>query len=185
MSKSSAPAATDLPDFPDVAWADGGGIVFDAAPLTGMQRTGDACVVCFKRWPRPGVPVGQVPNGDTVRACPACAPAVLATVHHHMVRSLLDRAARHMDRYAPDMLTALLESAPRPLDGAGRRVVDAAVVAVAKHIQQTEDLAEQDRLPDEIRNYADAHAWLLALWQTGPPAPVLREVLVNVLAGTQ
>jgi len=38
--------------------------------------TGDACVVCHKRWPRPRVRVGRLPDGSGVFACDECALAL-------------------------------------------------------------------------------------------------------------
>ncbi|RSN58258.1 hypothetical protein DMH08_22900 [Actinomadura sp. WAC 06369] len=48
---------------------------FDPAPLSTAQRLGDACVVCGKRWPRPRVRVGRLPDSTGVFACDDCAPA--------------------------------------------------------------------------------------------------------------
>ncbi len=49
---------------------------FDPRPLSRAQRHGDACVVCGKRWPRPPVRVGRVPEGAGVFACHECARAL-------------------------------------------------------------------------------------------------------------
>ncbi|GAA1544063.1 hypothetical protein GCM10009678_28410 [Actinomadura kijaniata] len=49
---------------------------FDPRALTRAQRQGDACVACRKRWPRPRVRVGRVPDGSGVFACADCAPAL-------------------------------------------------------------------------------------------------------------
>ncbi|MQY02958.1 hypothetical protein ACRB68_09930 [Actinomadura sp. RB68] len=51
---------------------------FDPSALNAAQRHGDACVVCHKRWPRPRVRVGVVPDGTGVFACADCAPALPA-----------------------------------------------------------------------------------------------------------
>lgn len=62
-------------------------LVWDPEPLDDAQRTGDACVVCGKRWPRPITPVGVLGRSDTdslfdvtepttVYSCAECAPAV-------------------------------------------------------------------------------------------------------------
>ncbi|MBE1534817.1 hypothetical protein [Actinomadura algeriensis] len=48
---------------------------FDPAPLNTAQRMGDACLVCGKRWPRPRVRVGRLPDSTGVFACDDCAPA--------------------------------------------------------------------------------------------------------------
>ena len=47
----------------------------DPGGLTAAQRLGDACVVCRKRWPRPRVRVGRLPDSTGVFACDECAPA--------------------------------------------------------------------------------------------------------------
>jgi hypothetical protein len=49
---------------------------FDPGVLTTAQRYGDACVVCHKKWPRPRVRVGVLPDGSRVLACADCAPAL-------------------------------------------------------------------------------------------------------------
>ncbi|OLT38629.1 hypothetical protein BJF79_26475 [Actinomadura sp. CNU-125] len=48
---------------------------FDPAPLNTAQRSGDACIGCGKRWPRPRVRVGRLPDSTGVFACDDCAPA--------------------------------------------------------------------------------------------------------------
>jgi hypothetical protein len=50
---------------------------FDPEGLSFAQRDGDACVVCHKRWPRPRVHVGRLPDSSRVLACPDCAEALL------------------------------------------------------------------------------------------------------------
>jgi Fe-S-cluster-containing hydrogenase component 2 len=59
-------------------------LTFDPDGLTGAQRDGEACVVCHKRWPRPRVRVGKLPDNSSVLACTECAeallPAPMATV---------------------------------------------------------------------------------------------------------
>nr|WP_084265524.1 hypothetical protein [Actinomadura macra] len=47
----------------------------DPDALTDAQRTGDACVVCRKKWPRPRIRVGRLPDASGVFACDDCAPA--------------------------------------------------------------------------------------------------------------
>jgi hypothetical protein len=49
---------------------------FDPEDLTGPQRDGDACVVCHKKWPRPRVRAGRLPEGSPVMACEECAKAL-------------------------------------------------------------------------------------------------------------
>ncbi|GLW08406.1 hypothetical protein Misp01_35360 [Microtetraspora sp. NBRC 13810] len=51
-------------------------LTFDPEGLTGAQRDGDACVVCHKKWPRPRIRVGTLPNRARVFACPDCAEAL-------------------------------------------------------------------------------------------------------------
>ncbi|SEG62552.1 hypothetical protein SAMN04489712_107304 [Thermomonospora echinospora] len=53
-----------------------GELMFDPGALSAVQRDGDACVVCHKRWPRPRVRAGCLPNGSGVFACDDCAPAL-------------------------------------------------------------------------------------------------------------
>ncbi|MCC5578705.1 hypothetical protein IMZ11_24050 [Microtetraspora sp. AC03309] len=50
---------------------------FDPAGLTATQLDGDACVVCHKKWPRPRVLVGRLPDDAPVHACDDCAEALL------------------------------------------------------------------------------------------------------------
>ena len=52
-------------------------LTFDPDGLTGAQRDGEACVVCHKRWPRPRVRVGKLPDNSSVLACTECAEALL------------------------------------------------------------------------------------------------------------
>ncbi|WP_328589691.1 hypothetical protein [Nonomuraea aridisoli] len=52
-------------------------VTFDPEGLTSAQRYGDACVVCLKRWPRPRVRVGVLPDESTVLACDDCAEALI------------------------------------------------------------------------------------------------------------
>jgi hypothetical protein len=47
----------------------------DPGGLTEAQLLGDACVVCRKKWPRPRVRVGRLPDSSGVFACDECAPA--------------------------------------------------------------------------------------------------------------
>lgn len=49
--------------------------VIDPRGLSTAQQQGDACVVCRKRWPRPRVRVGRLPDSSGVFACAECAPA--------------------------------------------------------------------------------------------------------------
>ena len=52
-------------------------LTFDPAGLTAIQREGDACVVCHKKWPRPRIKVGRLPDNAPVHACEDCAEALL------------------------------------------------------------------------------------------------------------
>ncbi|TDD92614.1 hypothetical protein E1298_10500 [Actinomadura rubrisoli] len=45
----------------------------DPGALSTAQRLGDACAVCRKRWPRPRVRVGRLPDSSGVFACDDCA----------------------------------------------------------------------------------------------------------------
>lgn len=54
-------------------------LLFDPSGLTPTQRDGDACVVCHKKWPRPRIKVGRLPNDAPVNACEDCAEALLPT----------------------------------------------------------------------------------------------------------
>ena len=47
---------------------------FDPDSLTAAQRDGHGCVVCHKRWPRPRIRVGRLPDGAGVFACDGCGP---------------------------------------------------------------------------------------------------------------
>jgi hypothetical protein len=51
-------------------------LTFDPGALSAEQIYGDACVVCHKKWPRPRVRVGRLPDGSRVLACADCAPAL-------------------------------------------------------------------------------------------------------------
>lgn len=59
-------------------------VIFDPEELSPAQSFGDACVVCHKKWPRPRVRVGRLPDRSPVMACADCAealfPAPLAKV---------------------------------------------------------------------------------------------------------
>ncbi|MCT9933941.1 hypothetical protein N5079_27390 [Planotetraspora sp. A-T 1434] len=52
-------------------------LTFDPAGLTITQRDGDACVVCHKKWPRPRIKVGVLPDNTPVHACDDCAEALM------------------------------------------------------------------------------------------------------------
>lgn len=48
-------------------------VTYDPEGLTPTQRDGDACVVCHKKWPRPRVRAGRLPDHAIVYACHDCA----------------------------------------------------------------------------------------------------------------
>ena len=48
-------------------------VLVDPASLSAGQRAGQACAVCDKRWPRPTVKLGELPDGSPVMACVDCA----------------------------------------------------------------------------------------------------------------
>ncbi|MFC4059271.1 hypothetical protein ACFOWE_13270 [Planomonospora corallina] len=52
-------------------------MTFDPEGLTPAQCEGDACVACHKRWPRPRIRIGRLPNDAILFACPECAEALL------------------------------------------------------------------------------------------------------------
>lgn len=176
------------PGLPDVKWFERGtaaldgqhAAVFDPAPLNGAQRRGDQCVTCSRRWPRPQVPVGRVPDGTEVRACADCGPSIIAELHHEMVQRVLQQALDRVEHYAPAVLPALAAAAPSQ-DTPPPMVVHAAVL-VARHVADTELAAHMYPLPDPIAGWGTARAWLEAWAATEPPPAVIREVLVHVLA---
>jgi|SRR5437868_2878914 len=49
-------------------------LMVDPHALTDAQRMGDACIVCRKKWPRPRIRVGRLPDSSGVFACDDCAP---------------------------------------------------------------------------------------------------------------
>ncbi|MEV5413706.1 hypothetical protein AB0K60_33370 [Thermopolyspora sp. NPDC052614] len=51
-------------------------VTFDPQELTLAQRDGDACVVCHRRWPRPRVRAGRLPDDTIIHACADCAEAL-------------------------------------------------------------------------------------------------------------
>lgn len=51
-------------------------LTFDPDGLSGAQRYGEACVVCHKKWPRPRIHVGRLPDDSRIFACDDCAPAL-------------------------------------------------------------------------------------------------------------
>lgn len=51
-------------------------LTFDPEGLSLAQREGEVCVVCHRRWPRPRVRVGRLPDRATVLACHECAEVI-------------------------------------------------------------------------------------------------------------
>ncbi|WP_285757414.1 hypothetical protein [Nocardiopsis ansamitocini] len=47
--------------------------IFDPGSLTTAQIMGDACAICYVKWPRPRDPVGALPDGTEVYGCAECA----------------------------------------------------------------------------------------------------------------
>ncbi|SDQ99055.1 hypothetical protein [Thermostaphylospora chromogena] len=51
-------------------------LTFDPEGLSPAQREGEVCVICHRRWPRPRVRVGRLPDSATVLACHECAEVI-------------------------------------------------------------------------------------------------------------
>ncbi|GII78183.1 hypothetical protein Sru01_31650 [Sphaerisporangium rufum] len=68
-------------------------LTFDPDDLTAPQRAGDACAVCHKKWPRPRVRVGRLPNSAPVMACEDCAETLLPPPPASRRRSPRSRAS--------------------------------------------------------------------------------------------
>ncbi|GAA5054728.1 Fe-S-cluster-containing hydrogenase component 2 [Thermocatellispora tengchongensis] len=69
-------------------------LTFDPEGLTWAQRDGEACVVCHKKWPRPRIRVGRLPDSATVLACPDCAEALCPPTAGDVVVSFPTRRRR-------------------------------------------------------------------------------------------
>ncbi|MDE3720942.1 MULTISPECIES: hypothetical protein [Nocardiopsis] len=52
------------------------GYVYDPESLSAEQCTGDACVACHTRWPRPRIALGLLPDGAPVFGCGDCAALI-------------------------------------------------------------------------------------------------------------
>ncbi|MEV6862208.1 hypothetical protein AB0M44_14570 [Streptosporangium subroseum] len=52
-------------------------MTFDPEGLSRTQCEGDACVACHKKWPRPRIRIGRLPDDRALFACPECADALL------------------------------------------------------------------------------------------------------------
>lgn len=69
----------------------------DPRTLTTAQRSGRACAVCGKRWPRPSTHVGTLPDGGPVLACGECDVVVEPSRpadERHLVRTALAKIDR-------------------------------------------------------------------------------------------
>lgn len=179
---------------PPMAWRECGTPVWDPAPLSGTQRLGDACLVCNKRWPRPSVAVGIFPDGTSAQACAECAgtlswPEPSSAELEVMLTNALGLASTTppgLERV--EVWQLLLWAVPADHGDTwslGCRycaLVQAGLVTLARHIQQTETVLGQDALPVRIRTGPDATAWLRAWAADAPPLPVIRELLAAVLA---
>lgn len=51
-------------------------LVIDSDGLDEAQRSGNACAVCRKAWPRPDVLVGRLPDQRNVYTCGPCSSSV-------------------------------------------------------------------------------------------------------------
>ncbi|QKW32608.1 hypothetical protein HUT06_12825 [Actinomadura sp. NAK00032] len=95
----------------------------DPDGLTAAQLLGDACVVCRKRWPRPRVRVGRLPDSTGVFACDDCAPAPPAPRPRRGPREPRTDAGRPVGEPAParaaGLASVVVEVSP------GRRVTRA------------------------------------------------------------
>ncbi|TDB86504.1 hypothetical protein E1264_17620 [Actinomadura sp. KC216] len=78
----------------------------DPGGLTTAQRLGDACVVCRKKWPRPRVRVGRLPDSTGVFACDDCAPAPPVPRARRGSRESRTHAGRPAGERPPAMTTA-------------------------------------------------------------------------------
>ncbi|WP_433253658.1 hypothetical protein ACQPYK_10660 [Streptosporangium sp. CA-135522] len=59
-------------------------LTFDPEGLTPTQREGDACVACHKKWPRPRIRIGRLPDDGALYACPECADALLPDLQENV-----------------------------------------------------------------------------------------------------
>lgn len=78
----------------------------DPGGLSTAQRLGDACVVCRKKWPRPRVRVGRLPDSTGVFACDDCAPAPPAPRRTRGPREPVTNAGRPAAERVPARATA-------------------------------------------------------------------------------
>ncbi len=90
----------------------------DPRALTTAQRRGEECVACRKRWPRPRVRVGRLPDSSGVFACEECAPAPPASRRQRDPREPITNAGRPVGGPAPARATGLekavvMEVSPR------------------------------------------------------------------------
>ncbi|MEV4092904.1 hypothetical protein [Streptosporangium saharense] len=57
---------------------------FDPEGLSRAQCEGDACVTCHKRWPRPRVRIGRLPDDSPLFACDDCAGALIQETEENL-----------------------------------------------------------------------------------------------------
>ena len=79
----------------------------DPGTLSPAQRLGEACVVCRKKWPRPRVRVGRLPDSTGVFACDDCAPAPPAPRTPRGPWEPLTNAGRPVEEPAPVRTAAI------------------------------------------------------------------------------
>ncbi|MFC4050964.1 hypothetical protein ACFOY4_14840 [Actinomadura syzygii] len=93
----------------------------DPRGLSTAQRFGEACVVCRRKWPRPRVRVGRLPDSTGVFACEECAPAPPAPRRARRPREAVTSVGRPAGERPPARATApaartdtvLRDTAPR------------------------------------------------------------------------
>lgn len=179
------------------------GPVWDAAALSGAQRAGSACVGCGKRWPRPRVPVGTIPDGTPMMACPECAalmdaelrcatlvqPGRLADSMPLIAAGLLRGAVLlvdlglvpHTDLRAAVHMAGHHTAVPAcaAADCQLCQAANAALVALATDVEQTEQLLVD---VDVVNGDLDRAMALLRAWldTDTPPRAVVLEALTAV-----
>lgn len=91
--------------------------IVDQGGLSTAQRLGDACVVCRKKWPRPRIRVGRLPDSSGVFACDDCAPAPPVPRARRGPREPFTDAGRPVGEPPPARTTApataVMEVSPR------------------------------------------------------------------------
>lgn len=146
--------------------------VWDSAALTEAQRTGASCVSCDKRWPRPHVHVGVLPDGGQVLACPECAEPLRGNTP--LAAALLRGAALAINAglAEPHDLRAAVHLAGHHTATTGCattcvlcQAADTALTALAERIQATYLLSDTDLVDGDperalalLRAWTDAHS---------------------------